>query len=467
MTVGVQSGETVGSQNASLERVNGPFVLLLSVIGALGGLMFGFDIAIITGAGPFIEQQFHLNPVELGVAFSSLLFGCAIGSALAGLLADVFGRRALMIVVALVFAATSIATGMADTFIHFNIARFLGGIAVGAVSLVAPMYVAEVAPASLRGRMGALYQTAIVIGILASYFINYALRNGGPDSWRHMFYTGAIPAGIYLMLMLMAPETPRYLVRKGKSQKAREILVRTVGEAAAVTETQDIEASLQQGRPRIADFLKPNVRIPLVVGFFLAILIHFSGVNTVIDYAPIIFKSAGFNIDAALLSTFVVGIANLVFTLISFWVIDRLGRRPLYIFGSVGMGLTMVALVIAVLTGHFAGMVVLVLVVAYLMFFASCIGPVFWTLVPEIFPNHVRSSAMIVPVLVQWFANGLVVFIFPSVFANLGQAITFGFLAAACLLQALFAYMFVPETKGRTLEEIAGQWGRSRPSHQG
>jgi SP family arabinose:H+ symporter-like MFS transporter len=276
-----------------------------------------------------------------------------------------------------------------------------------------------------------------------------------------MFYTGAIPAGIYLIMMFLAPETPRYLVRKGESKKAQAILIRTIGEAAANVETQDIETSLAQGQPKIADFLKPNVRIPLVIGFFLAILIHFSGVNTVIDYAPIIFKSAGFNIDAALLSTFVVGIANLVFTLISFWVIDHIGRRPLYIFGSVGMGLTLVALVIAVLTGHFTGMIVLILLVCYLMFFASCIGPVFWTLVPEIFPNHVRSSAMIVPVLVQWFANGVVVFIFPALFASLGQAITFGLLAAACLLQAFFAYLFVPETKGRGLEEIAQQWGRS------
>ncbi|MDV6330672.1 sugar porter family MFS transporter [Asticcacaulis sp. 201] len=460
MAGGSQSSEFGGRHGPGLDEINGPFVLLLSAIGALGGLMFGFDIAIITGAGPFIEQQFHLNPVELGVAFSSLLFGCVIGSALAGFLADIFGRRAVMIAVALVFAATSVATGMADTFLNFNIARFLGGIAVGAVSLVAPMYVAEVAPASLRGRMGALYQTAIVIGILVSYFINYALRNGGPDAWRHMFYTGAIPAAIYLVLMLMAPETPRYLVRKGKSDKARNILVRTIGERAAIAETQEIEASLQEGQPRLADILKPSVRIPIIIGFCLAILIHFSGVNTVIDYAPIIFKSAGFNIDAALLSTFVVGIANLVFTLISFWVIDRLGRRPLYIFGSIGMGLTLVALVVAVLTGHFTGMVVLILVVAYLMFFASCIGPVFWTLVPEIFPNQVRSSAMIVPVLVQWFANGVVVFIFPSLFAGLGQAITFGLLAAACLLQALFAFLFVPETKGRSLEEIAQQWGR-------
>jgi SP family arabinose:H+ symporter-like MFS transporter len=460
MAGGMQLSEGGDRHRSTLEKINGPFVLLLSVIGALGGLMFGFDIAIITGAGPFIEKQFQLDPVELGVAFSALLFGCVIGSALAGMLADRFGRRPVMIVVAIVFAATSIATGLADSFVDFNIARFIGGIAVGAVSLVAPMYVAEVAPASLRGRMGALYQLAIVIGILVSYFINYALRNGGPDSWRHMFYTGAVPAVLYLILMCIAPETPRHLVRKGETQKARALLVHTIGEEAANAETNDIEVSLSRGQPKIADFLKPNVRTPLIIGFFLAILIHFSGVNTVIDYAPLIFKSAGFNIDAALLSTFVVGIANLVFTLISFWIIDRIGRRPVYIFGSIGMGLTLVALVAAVVTGHFTGMVVLVLLVAYLMFFASCIGPVFWTLVPEIFPNHVRSGAMIVPVLVQWFANGVVVFIFPSLFAGFGQAITFGLLAAACLLQAFFAYLFVPETKGRSLEEIALQWER-------
>jgi MFS transporter, SP family, arabinose:H+ symporter len=434
------------------ENVNMAFVLLLSVIGALGGLMFGFDIAIITGAGPFIEKAFDLDHLELGFAFSSLLFGCTVGAALAGVLADRIGRRLLMIVV------TCIGTGMATDFVTFNVMRFVGGIAVGAVSLVAPMYVAEVAPASLRGRMGALYQMAIVTGILLSYLVNYLLADTGPDAWRLMFYSGALPAALYFVLMLIAPETPRFLVMRGDPDAALALSTHIVGPAAARVEMQAIVASLAVGKPALRDFGAPAVRIPMLIGLGLGILIHFSGINTVIEYSPMIFKSAGFTLDAALLSTFVIGIANFLFTLISFWVIDRVGRRPLYIFGSIGMAVTLFCLVAAVLLGHFHGPAVLALMVIYLMFFASCIGPVFWTLLPEILPNHVRSSALIVPVVGQWLANAVAVLLFPLLLMRLGQAGAFALLGGFCVAQALFAYVLVPETKGQSLEDIGRNW---------
>lgn len=445
----------------SSEKVNLTYIIMIAVAAALGGLMFGFDVAIITGAGPFIEQQFGLDALSLGLAFSSLLFGCVLGAAFSGILVDWIGRKPLMLIVAALFGITTVVTGAAPDFNTFVFARFLGGLAVGAVSLVAPMYVSEVTPAAFRGRMGALYQMAIVTGILGSYLINYILHDMGPDAWRYMFYTGAVPAALYLLLVLSVPESPRFLIRAGKDAQALMILKR-IGGSEPQAALDAVRASLSEDKGSWFDLFKPHVRPPVAISFFLAILIHLSGINTIIDYAPQIFKSAGFTLDAALFSTFVVGIANFAFTLISFWIIDRFGRRLLYVVGSVGMSVALLCLVGAVLTGHFYGMTVLILLVIYLFFFASCIGPVFWTLLPEIFPNGVRGKAMTIPVLTQWIANAVVVLLFPAVFHTIGQAATFGLLAVACIVQAIFTFVAVPETRNRSLEDISAQWGRKQ-----
>lgn len=447
--------------------INLRYVLFLAGTAAIGGLLFGFDIAIISGAGPFLIRQFGLGDLGLGLAFSSLLFGCVIGSAVAGRITDRYGRRRILLWVAVLFALTSAATALAWSFHSFLAARFLGGLAVGAVSLVSPMYVSEISPPTLRGRMGTLYQMSIVTGILASYCINYLLRDLGPDNWRWMFMSGVIPSAIFLGLLLLAPETPRFLVMSGRADAARAILERIGGRASAEFALGEITASLRTQRGAWRDLLQPGIRRALVVGFWLAILIHFSGINTVIDYAPAIFQSAGWQLDAALLSTFVVGLTNFAFTAVSFWTIDRYGRRPLYIVGSLGMALTLLALTVAVLLGQFHGTLVLVLILAYLICFCSCIGPVFWTLVPEIFPNNIRGTAMIVPVLTQWVANAIVVLLFPAALHRLGQAATFGILAAVSLAQALFTMRYVPETKNRPLEEIEEFWTRVPLSKEG
>jgi MFS transporter, SP family, arabinose:H+ symporter len=441
-----------------IEQPNFSYVVLLGATAALGGLLFGFDIAIITGAGPFLEKHFQLDQLALGWAFSSLLFGCVLGSATAGWISDKLGRRSPLLWVAALFTLTSLATGGATNFDLFILARFLGGVAVGAVSVLAPLYVSEVSPAVIRGRMGALYQLAIVVGVLASFCINYLLRNTGDWNWRWMFISGAVPSIVFFLLMWRAPETPRYLVKAGKKAEALSILTRIEGKGPAEVECAEIAASLAGKTAAWADLNAPGTRRAVRVSFVLAILIQVSGVNTVIDYAPRIFQSAGWTIDSALLSTFFVGTINLVFTLGSFWVIDRIGRKPCYIVGSIGMAVALSGLFVAVLTGQFTGVKVLVCVLLYLAFFASCIGPVFWTLVPEIFPNRVRGEAMTVPVLTQWLANAVVVLFFPWVFSEVGKAVTFGFLALMCICQALFTWRFLPETKGRTLEEIEGFW---------
>lgn len=441
-----------------LTDINFRYVLFLAATAATGGLLFGFDVAIISGAGPFLARHFNLNDISLGVAFSSLLFGCVIGAAVAGRITDQYGRKRVLLWVAVLFAVTSAATALAWDFTSFLAARFLGGLAVGAVSLVSPMYVSEISPPSVRGRMGTLYQMSIVTGILASYCINYLLRDSGIDNWRWMFMTGVIPALVFFGLLLIVPETPRFLVMAARRAEALAIMERIGGRANATLSMGEISASLNHPRRAWRDLLQPGVRRAVMVGFWLAILIHFSGINTVIDYAPTIFQSAGWQLDAALLSTFVVGLTNFLFTAVSFWTIDRYGRRPLYIVGSIGMALSLLALTLAVVTGHFHGMLVLVLILAYLICFCSCIGPVFWTLVPEIFPNNIRGTAMVVPVLTQWVANAIVVLLFPAALHRLGQATTFGFLAAVSLAQAVFTWRFVPETKNRSLEEIEKFW---------
>ena len=439
-------------------NINLRYVVFLAATAALGGLLFGFDIAIITGAGPFLMQHFSLDDLGLGWAFSSLLFGCVLGSFAAGRFTDRFGRRKMLVWVAILFAATSVATALAPSFSIFIIARFMGGLAVGAASLLSPMYVSEVSPPSVRGRMGSLYQMSIITGILISYCLNYLLRNSGPDNWRWMFLTGVVPSTIFLVLMILAPETPRFLMMAGKPKEAFLLLERLAGTKSAEFEISEITATLRHGEKTWRGLLRPGVRRALAVGFCLAILVQVSGINTIVDYAPAIFQSAGWKIAGALFSTFLVGVTEFLFTIVSFWIIDRYGRRPLYIVGSLGMSLTLLLLLVTVVMGRFHGPIVLALIVAYLAFFSSCIGPVFWTLVPEIFPNDVRGMAMTVPVLTQWVANAIVVLFFPFAFHQIGKAITFGFLAIMALVQAIFTWFFVPETKNKPLEEIEEYW---------
>ena len=270
------------------------------------------------------------------------------------------------------------------------------------------------------------------------------------------------PCGGLRAHVVARPETPRYLFKAGRREEAFGLLRRISGEAQANVEIAEIEESLATPQGSWRKLWQPGIRRALAVGFVLAILVHFSGINTFIDYAPIIFQSAGWKMDAALFSTFVIGCTNFFLTLVSFWVIDRYGRKPLYIVGSLGMTAVLLLLVVAAAMDRFTGVTVLVLVMAFIAFFASCIGPVFWTLVPEIFPNRIRGTAMIVPVLTQWLANSIAILFFPMAFHQIGKVPTFGFLALMAVLQGLFTWRFVPETKGRTLEEIEELWNAGR-----
>ncbi|MBS1805182.1 MAG: sugar porter family MFS transporter [Acidobacteria bacterium] len=430
------------------------YVIFLGCTAALGGLLFGFDIAIITGAGPYLTKEFALSDLGLGWAFSSLLFGCALGCVIAGRLTDRWGRKNMLLLIALLFACTSIETALAPGFTAFVTARFLAGLAVGGVSLLSPMYVAEVSPAGMRGRLGTTYQMSIIVGILISYALNYLLRNTGGNNWRWMFLTGVVPSAVFFLFVYIAPETPRFLVMRGRERDALAVLQRISGDVNADAQVEAIRSSLKVETRSWRGLLRPGVNRALIISVILAILVHFSGINTVIDYAPAIFQSAGWKIDSALASTFIVGLTEFLFTLVSFWVIDRYGRKPLYIVGSFGMALALIGLIAAVFANSFHGPVVLALILTYIAFFASCIGPVFWTLVPEIFPNDMRGLAMTFPVLTQWIANALVVLLFPYAFHVMGKTATFGFLAAMALAQGLFTWLCVPETGNKSLEEM-------------
>jgi SP family arabinose:H+ symporter-like MFS transporter len=439
-----------------MEQNRKGYLYLLAGVAALGGFLFGFDIAIITGAMPFFEKHFSLTSLELGAVNSSLLFGCIVGSAVSGWVTDRYGRKKIMLLVSLLFAATSVACGLAPTALILAASRFVGGLAVGAISVLSPMYIAEIAPASVRGRFTSLYQLSITIGIVLSYFINYLLRDAA-HNWRWMFVTGVIPSLLFLALLFLVPETPRFLFKIGRENEAFQVLRKIGGEKLARLEMEEIRGSFAETLQGWAELNRPGIRRALLTGFVLAVLVQVSGINAIIDYAPRILQTAGWEMDAALFSTFGLGIVNVLFTLVSVYTVDRSGRKPLYLIGSIGM-----TIALALLTGlsganAFTGVFVLGLCIGFLMFFSSCIGPVFWTLMSELFPNRVRGLAMSIPVFTQWFFNAIVVLLFPWMFHN-APTLSWGLLTLMALAQVLFTWIYVPETKGKSLEQIEHFW---------
>ena len=434
------------------------YLVLLTSVAALGGLLFGFDIAIITGAAPFIKAHFDLNDLQFGWGVGSLLLGCAFGALVSGRITDLYGRKSILIIIAALFAVTSIMTGISVSFSMFVIARILSGVAVGGASTLSPMYISEIAPSKVRGSLVSFYQLSIVIGILISYLINYLLHDIGVNNWRWMFASGAAPSLVLLIMLAFVTDTPRFLYLKGKKEKALEVLERIGGKELAKKEMDEIKKSINGMPINFKMLFTPSLKKVLMVGFFLAVLVQLSGINTIIDYAPKIFASAGWEIDAGLFATFGLGIVNFLSTWVSIIIIDRFGRRPMYIIGSAGMTIALLGLTIIGLTGQFTGLKVLILIIIFLIFFAAFVGPVFWTYMSEIFPNWIRGTAMSVPVFTQWVFNAIVVLAFPSMLTRLNTGITFGILMLFALTQFIFSLKYMKETKGKSLEEIEELW---------
>ncbi|MCX6303004.1 MAG: sugar porter family MFS transporter [Bacteroidia bacterium] len=436
----------------------GAYIYIICFIATMGGLMFGFDIAIISGAVPFIQLYFHWNELQLGWGVSSLLVGAIIGAFGSGILADKYGRKKVLIYVALFFTLSSLATALSISSAMFISARLFGGLSVGSASVLCPLYVAEVAPSRNRGMLVAIYQLAITIGIIVSYIINYWLHNVD-NSWRWMFATGIVPSLLFFIGLFFIPESPRWLFRAGQKEKSFQILTKIGGKDLAEIEIKEIADSIKGDMKSvtIGQLFKPNSRKVILVGFFLAVLVQISGINTIIDYGPKILMTAGIGIKNALLNTSFIGLINCLFTFIAILLIDKTGRRLLYLIGSMGMTLTLIMLACSFYF-KLDNMITLVCILLFCAFFASCIGPVFWTLVAEIYPNKIRGSAVAFTSFTQWIFNFLIVLFFPYFLASVGGAITFMFLALMSLIQWLFTYMYLPETKGKSLEEIEQLW---------
>jgi sugar porter (SP) family MFS transporter len=441
------------------------YVAAVCAVAALGGLLFGYDTAVISGAIGFLQKAMSLNPAMTGWAASSALVGCIIGVALAGVMSDRLGRKKVLVLSAMMFFISAVGTALPRNLTEFIIYRILGGVAVGAASITSPMYIAEISPSRIRGRMVSVNQLAIVFGILLVYFVNYYIARQGGEAWnvavgwRWMFASEALPALLLFLLLLLVPESPRWLTQAGREKQAAAILTRAGGSANATRELAEIREAVSRESGSIRQLFQPGLRKVLVIGVILAVLQQVTGINVFMYYAPEIFKKLGSGTDAALLQTIVIGSANLVFTIIALWLIDRLGRKPLMILGATGMGVSMFALGCAAYLQE-TSLWVLVFILGYTTSFAVSLGPAVWVVLAEIFPNRVRGRAMAIATVCLWAANFVVSQTFPMLNesawlqAHFHGAAPFWVYGGLCFVTVVFVRVFIPETKQKSLEEI-------------
>ena len=437
------------------------YVVLISVVAALGGLLFGFDTAVISGTINFIQPYFNLSEAGLGWTVSSLLFGCVAGVFFAGKAGDHYGRKRVLMLAAMMFIVSAIGSASAHSLALFLVARILGGIAVGVASILSPMYIAELAPAKYRGTLVSLNQLAIVIGILIAFFSNYLLVDTGENNWRWMLLVMAAPAILLFLSLFVVPESPRWLVARNQTDEALKVLKKTSGLDSAESELAEIMQTLKnQEEPAFRELLAPKVRPLLFIGIILAVFQQITGINTIMYYAPKIFASVGQSNDSALLQTILIGGTNLVFTLVAMVLIDRFGRKLLIVTGSAGMMLMLSGLSFLFFTNQTSGFLVLVFILGYIAFFAASLGPALWVVAAELFPNRLRSKGMSIAIISLWIACIVVTIGFPVMLEKLSGGITFLVFALICLANLLYVIKFVPETKGKTLEELERELGR-------
>lgn len=437
------------------------YVILISVVAALGGLLFGFDTAVISGTINFIQPYFGLSEAELGWTVSSLLFGCIAGVFMAGKAGDHYGRKKVLMLAAFLFLFSAVGSASAHSLYFFLVARVLGGIAVGIASILSPMYIAELAPAKYRGTLVALNQLAIVIGILIAFFSNYLLVGTGENNWRWMLLVMAAPAALLFFSLFLVPESPRWLVARNRNDEALQVLIKTSGKEFAPAELKEIEETLKnQKESSFKELLAPKVRPLLFIGIILAVFQQITGINTIMYYAPKIFANVGQSNDSALLQTILIGGTNLIFTLVAMVLIDRFGRKLLIIIGSTGMMLMLAGLSFLFFTNQTSGVLVLIFILGYCAFFSASLGPTLWVVVAELFPNRLRSKGMSVAIVSLWIACTIVTIAFPIMLEKLSGGITFLIFALICLANLLYVWRYVPETKGKTLEELEKEFAK-------
>ena len=427
------------------------YVLGISFISALGGYLFGFDFAVISGALPFLQKQFTFNSYWEGFATGILAIGAIAGCILAGQIADKYGRRPGLMLAAALFAISSLAMAFAPSRDFFLIARFAAGAGVGMASMLSPMYISEIAPAAIRGRLVAMNQLTVVLGILITNLVNYALRNTGIDAWRYMFGCGVVPSGLFLVGAYFLPESPRWLLANNMEFKATKVLSK-IGDSFYVNESIRVIRGSLSGVAKVnyAILLKRAVLPAVLTGIGLAVFQQFCGINTVFNYAPQIFKSIGASKDDQLLQTVFIGTVNLIFTIMAMLLVDRLGRKPLMLIGAGGLTILYI-LIVSSLHAN-SGMVSFFLLAA-IGTYAMTLAPVIWVLIAEIFPAKIRSAAITVAIVSLWLAYFILVFTFPVLFEYLKEN-TFYIYACVCAIGFVFVLLRIKETKGKTLEEV-------------
>ena len=452
------------------------YVWGIAVVAALGGLLFGYDWVVIGGARQFFEVYFHLHSASaVGWANSCALVGCFLGSLIAGALADRYGRKPVLLASAVLFAASSIFTGWAPTFTAFIVWRIAGGVAIGLSSNVSPLYIAEISPAAHRGRLVSLNQFAIVIGILHAQIMNWLIAAPVPDhlspaaalaswnvqaGWRWMFTAVAVPAIIFFFASLGIPESPRWLIIRNRRDDAMKVLRRVSGDSEnAANEAAAILSALSQkteGSPGWRGLLQPGVRRVLMVGMVLAVLQQWSGINILFNYAEEVYRAAGLGASQILLDIVITGAINLIFTLAAMAFVDRLGRRLLMLLGCCGIAISHLLAGLAYRMG-WHGTPVLVLTLCAIACYAMTLAPLTWVLIAEIFPNRMRSAGVSAAVSALWISSFALTYSFPFIDRALGSSGAFFTYGLVCAAGAVFVWFFVPETKGRTLEEIEAQ----------
>ncbi|CAM3909619.1 D-xylose-proton symporter [Vibrio aerogenes CECT 7868] len=447
----------------------GTNILHLTLVVALGGLLFGYDTAVISGATEALQSYFHLTAAELGFAASSALIGCVIGALVSGYTSSRWGRRGALLLAALLFLISAIGSAIPESYWTFVIYRIIGGIGVGIASMVSPMYIAEVSPPRRRGGLVACNQFAIIFGMLVVYFVNYGIALMGSDNWlwslgwRYMFASEAIPATVFLCLLFTVPETPRWLALTGRDEEAFALL-KAINQHESVTgQWQEIKQSLAvREHPGI---IASGFWAVLVIGIMLSVLQQVTGINVFLYYAPVILK--GFSestTDIALLQTILVGAVNLSFTVMAIYTVDKFGRRPLMMIGAGLMGVSMLAIGTAAYLDAIGGYL-LIFMLLYIAAFALSLGPVTWVLLAEIFPNHIRSKALSIAVFAQWAANFAVSQTFPMmndkhslIYQQFNGGFPFWLYGVMGIFTVYFIYRWVPETKGKSLEQLEKLW---------
>jgi sugar porter (SP) family MFS transporter len=435
---------------------NYSYILSLSLVTAMGGLLFGYDISVITGTIPFIEHYFGLNGAMKGWIVSSAYLGCIAGVVIAGRFGDMYGRKPVLLASAILFAVGSLGCAISERILTFVVYRIIGGVAVGGASVLSPVYIAEISPSQKRGRLVSLNQLAIVIGISLAYFVDYWLIDIGTNNWRWMLLSEALPAALFFVLLIFIPESPRYLIKKGKIIEATHVMEQIGGQSYAVNEIKEIKLSFQNVAQKVGlkDIIQPGIRSVLFLGIFLAVFQQWCGINVIFFYAPDIFRQTHVSVDTALFQATLIGLINLFFTLIAMKYVDTIGRKKLLLIGSIGMFLCYSLLGYFFLINKLQGLHILGILLLTIAFFSSTLGPVVWVIISEIYPNRIRGVATAISTLFLWMACYILTLTFPILMDKIKGAYTFWLYAFICLAGSIVVYYKLPETKGLSLEEI-------------